>query len=130
MEKLIESRGQYDELRYKVGEELRTIQNVRDLLGGDCIKEEYNKYIKALHALKRVFVFSVEEKGSHPEQRMGGLRHDHQRHNHRYCRRKETYRMLMLRRRLRIPCSYPEFRMDRLDKSRRSSNAWNCRPGT
>ena len=37
MEKLIESRGQYDELRY-------------------------NKYIKALHALKRVFVFSVEEK--------------------------------------------------------------------
>ena len=25
MEKLIESRGQYDELRYKVGEELRTI---------------------------------------------------------------------------------------------------------
>lgn len=62
MEKLIESRGQYDELRYKVGEELRTIQNVRDLLGGDCIKEEYNKYIKALHALKRVFVFSVEEK--------------------------------------------------------------------
>lgn len=49
MEKLIESRGQYDELRYKVGEELRTIQNVRDLLGGDCIKEEYNKYIKALH---------------------------------------------------------------------------------
>lgn len=28
MEKLIESRGQYDELRYKVGEELRTIQNV------------------------------------------------------------------------------------------------------
>lgn len=63
MEKLIESRGQYDELRYKVGEELRTIQNVRDLLGGDCIKEKYNKYIKALHALKRVFVFSVEEKG-------------------------------------------------------------------
>lgn len=62
MEKLIESRGQYDELRYKVGEELRTIQNVKDLLGGDCIKEEYNKYIKALHALKRVFVFSVEEK--------------------------------------------------------------------
>lgn len=62
MEKLIESRGQYDELRYKVGEELRTIQNVRDLLGEDCIKEEYNKYIKALHALKRVFVFSVEEK--------------------------------------------------------------------
>lgn len=62
MEKLIESRGQYDELRYKVGEELRTIQNVRDLLGGDCIKEEYNKYIKALHALKRVFVFSIEEK--------------------------------------------------------------------
>lgn len=62
MERLIESRGQYDELRYKVGEELRTIQNVRDLLGGDCIKEEYNKYIKALHALKRVFVFSVEEK--------------------------------------------------------------------
>lgn len=62
MEKLIESRGQYDELKYKVGEELRTIQNVRDLLGGDCIKEEYNKYIKALHALKRVFVFSVEEK--------------------------------------------------------------------
>ncbi len=62
MEKLIESRGQYDELRYKVGEELRMIQNVRDLLGGDCIKEEYNKYIKALHALKRVFVFSVEEK--------------------------------------------------------------------
>lgn len=62
MEKLIESRGQYDELRYKVGEELRTIQNVRNLLGGDCIKEEYNKYIKALHALKRVFVFSVEEK--------------------------------------------------------------------
>lgn len=53
MEKLIESRGQYDELRYKVGEELRTIQNVKDLLGGDCIKEEYNKYIKALHALKR-----------------------------------------------------------------------------
>lgn len=42
MEKLIESRGQYDELRYKVGEELRTIQNVKDLLGGDCIKEEYN----------------------------------------------------------------------------------------
>lgn len=62
MERLIESRGQYDELKYKVGEELRTIQNVRDLLGGDCIKEEYNKYIKALHALKRVFVFSVEEK--------------------------------------------------------------------
>ena len=62
MEKLIESRGQYDELRYKVGEELRTIQNVKDPLGGDCIKEEYNKYIKALHALKRVFVFSVEEK--------------------------------------------------------------------
>ena len=62
MEKLIESRGQYDELRYKVGEELRTIQNVKDLLGGDCIKEEYNKYIKALHALKRVFVFSAEEK--------------------------------------------------------------------
>lgn len=62
MEKLIESRGQYDELRYKVGEELRTIKNVKDLLGGDCIKEEYNKYIKALHALKRVFVFSVEEK--------------------------------------------------------------------
>lgn len=62
MEKLIESRGQYDELRYKVGEELRTIQNVKDLLGGGCIKEEYNKYIKALHALKRVFVFSVEEK--------------------------------------------------------------------
>lgn len=58
----VESRGQYDELRYKVGEELRTIQNVKDLLGGDCIKEEYNKYIKALHALKRVFVFSVEEK--------------------------------------------------------------------
>lgn len=28
MEKLIESRGQYDELRYKVGEELRMIQNV------------------------------------------------------------------------------------------------------
>lgn len=54
-----------DELWYvyvKVGEELRTIQNVRDLLGEDCIKEEYNKYIKALHALKRVFVFSVEEK--------------------------------------------------------------------
>ena len=45
MEKLIESRGQYDELRYKVGEELRTIQNVRDLLGGDCIKEEYNEYM-------------------------------------------------------------------------------------
>lgn len=62
MEKLIESRDKYDELRYKLGEELRTIQNVRDLLGGDCIKEEYNKYIKALHALKRVFVFSVEEK--------------------------------------------------------------------
>lgn len=62
MEKLIESRAQYDELRYKVGEELRTIENVRDLLGRDCIKEEYNKYIKALHALKRVFVFSVEEK--------------------------------------------------------------------
>lgn len=62
MERLIESRGQYDELKYKVGEELRTIQNVRDLLGKDCIKEEYNKYIKALHALKRVFVFSVEEK--------------------------------------------------------------------
>lgn len=62
MERLIESRGQYDELKYKVGEELRTIQNVRDLLGEDCIKEEYNKYIKALHALKRVFVFSVEEK--------------------------------------------------------------------
>lgn len=62
MEKLIESRGQYDELRYKVEEELRTIQNVKDLLGGDCIKEEYGKYIKALHTLKRVFVFSVEEK--------------------------------------------------------------------
>ena len=62
MERLIESRGQYDELKYKVGEELRTIQNIRDLLGEDCIKEEYNKYIKALHALKRVFVFSVEEK--------------------------------------------------------------------
>ena len=53
MERLIESRGQYDELKYKVGEELRTIQNVRDLLGEDCIKEEYNKYIKALHARMR-----------------------------------------------------------------------------
>ena len=62
MEKLIETRGQYDELRHKVGKELRTIENVRNLLGRDCIKEEYNKYIKALHALKRVFVFSVEEK--------------------------------------------------------------------
>lgn len=45
MERLIESRGQYDELKYKVGEELRTIQNVRDLLGEDCIKEEYNRTI-------------------------------------------------------------------------------------
>lgn len=43
---------------------------------------------------------------------------------------KETYRMLMLRRRLRIPCSYPEFRMDRLDKSRWCGNPWNCRSGT
>lgn len=63
MEKLIESRGQYDELRYKVGEELRTIQNVKDLLGGDCIKEEYNKYIKALHALKRAYIFVDLNKG-------------------------------------------------------------------
>lgn len=62
MEKLIESRGQYDELKHEVTNDLRTIENVRDILGRDCIKEEYSKYIKALHALKRVFVFSVEEK--------------------------------------------------------------------
>lgn len=52
MEKLIESRGQYDELRYKVGEELRTIQNVKDLLGGDCIKEEYNKRTMTIRKTK------------------------------------------------------------------------------
>lgn len=50
MEKLIETRGQYDELRYKVGEELRMIQNVKDLLGGDCIKEECNKYCCLIHS--------------------------------------------------------------------------------
>ncbi|MFR0961375.1 MAG: hypothetical protein ACLSGB_05105 [Dorea sp.] len=62
MEKLIETRGQYNAIRSRVLANVWTIENVRDLLGRSCIKEEYEKYVRTLYALKKLFTFSKCEK--------------------------------------------------------------------
>ena len=62
MEKLIETRDQYNAIRSKVLANVWTIENVRNLLGRSCIKEEYEKYIRTLYTLKRIFAFSKDEK--------------------------------------------------------------------
>ena len=62
MEKLIETRDQYNAIRSRVLANVWTIESARDLLGRSCIKEEYEKYIRTLYALKKIFTFSKGEK--------------------------------------------------------------------
>lgn len=62
MEKLIETREQYNEIKDRVFRDIRTIENTYILFSRNCFKEEYIKYIKALNELKKVFIFSRDEK--------------------------------------------------------------------
>ena len=62
MEKLIESRGQYLEIRSRVFKDMEIIENTCNLFGRNCFKEEYMKYIKALYTLRMAFIFSEDEK--------------------------------------------------------------------
>ncbi len=58
MEKIIETKSQFVQIRYKVFEEIEHIAAVKEILGRNCIKEEHQKYIKTLYAIKKIMVFS------------------------------------------------------------------------
>lgn len=73
MEKLIESRGQYLEIRDRVFKDIGTIESTCILFGRNCFKEEYSKYIKALHTLRMAFIFSVDEKEESFDEVFDGL---------------------------------------------------------
>lgn len=63
MEKLIETRDQYNAIRSKVLANVWTIENVRNLLGRSCIKEEYEKYKEhCMHSKKYLHSANVKKK--------------------------------------------------------------------
>lgn len=73
MEKLVETREQYIEIRDRVFKDIGTIESACNLFSRNCFKEEYTKYIKTLHTLRMAFIFSVDEKEESFDEVFDGL---------------------------------------------------------